>query len=101
MQRLGSCQPGKIRDFRPRSGILVVLVTCAMIPGVGVILPLLRPVGIYAFGNCIAVNAERLGGVGNALLVAREGLLDIELFKLGQGLIKHDVAIEHFFNHSF
>ena len=60
-----------------------------------------RAVGINPLGNRIAVDAKGFGGVGNALLVAHESLLDIQLFEFFEGLIQKDAAIEHVFNNGF
>ena len=78
-----------------------MMVAAAKVSSVGVVLPLLGAVGIDPFRDGIAVDAEGFGGVRNSLLISREGLLNIELFKLSQGLIKHDVTIEHFLDNSF
>ena len=71
------------------------MIATAMIGSMGVVLALFSTIGINALGNRVAVDAEGFGGVGNALLVPSEGFLDVELFKLGNGLIKCDVAVEH------
>jgi hypothetical protein len=75
------------------------LVICPVIPGV--MLPFLGAVRVYAFGDGVAVDAERLGGVRNALLVPSEGFLNIELFELFQSFIQHDVTIKHIFYNCF
>lgn len=72
-----------------------------MIPGARVVLAFLCAVGIDAFGDGVSVNAERFGRMGNPLFIARECFLNVELLKLGQRLIKCDVAVEHIFNYSF
>jgi len=59
------------------------------------------PVGIDALGNRIAVNPQRFGGVGDALLISRESLLNVEFFEFLECLIQKDVAVEHVFNDSF
>jgi hypothetical protein len=64
-------------------------------------LALCRAVGIYTLGNSVAVDAQGLSGVGNALLVTHESLLDVELFEFFEGLIQKDAAIEHVFNNGF
>ena len=62
---------------------------------------LCRAVGINPLGNRVAVDAKGFGGVGNALFVTRESLLDIQLFEFFEGLIQKDAAIEHVFNNGF
>ena len=62
---------------------------------------LCRAVGINPLGNRVAVDAKGFGGVGNALFVARESLLDIQLLEFVEGLIQKDAAIEHVFNNGF
>ena len=47
------------------------------------------------------MDAERVGGIGDALLVAREGLLNIQLFELLQSFVEPDMTIQHFIDHSF
>lgn len=66
-----------------------------------IVLSLFSAIRTDALRDCVAVNAKRFRGVRNALSVTREGLLDVELFKLFQGFIQKDVAIEHVFNDSF
>jgi hypothetical protein len=44
------------------------------------------------------VDAERGGGARKVLFVAREGLLDVELLELGEGLVEHDLPVEHLVN---
>ena len=65
------------------------------------VLALCRAVGVNPLGNRVAVDAKGLGGVGNALFVTRESLLDVQLFKFFEGLIQKDAAIEHVFNNGF
>jgi len=65
---------------------------------VGAMLSLLSPIGIYALGNCVAVNAERRRGMSDPLLVASVSFLNIELLKFFERLVKHNVAVEHVFN---
>ncbi|HEV2904757.1 MAG TPA: hypothetical protein VGW32_06905 [Pyrinomonadaceae bacterium] len=65
------------------------------------ILALCRAVGINTLGNRVAVDAQGFGGVGNALFVSRESLLDVQLFEFFEGLIQKDAAIEHVFNNGF
>jgi len=59
------------------------------------VLAFLGAIRIDAFGNRVAVNAKRGGGVRDALLVSRVGFLDIKLFKLLECFIEKDVPIEH------
>jgi hypothetical protein len=47
------------------------------------------------------MGTQRGGGVCDALLVARECLLDVELLELFERFIKHYVAVEHVVNDSF
>jgi len=47
------------------------------------------------------MDAEGVGSSGDALFVAREGLLNVKLFELLQSFVQPDVAIQHFFDHSF
>src|SRR5947209_10207267 len=70
----------------------------AMVVGGGA---LLRAVGGDALGERVAVDAERDGGAREVFLVARERLLDVELLELGDGLVEHDLAVEHFVNQGF
>lgn len=58
-------------------------------------------VGIDAFGDGVAVDAEGFGSMRNTLLMARKSPLNVELFELVEGLIQKDVAIEHVFNNGF
>jgi len=64
-------------------------------------LPFLGAVRVYTFRDCVAVNAERFGRVGNAFLVPSEGFLNIKLFELFQSFIQHDVTIKHIFYYCF
>ena len=66
-----------------------------------IVLALGRAVGIDALGNCVAVDSQGFGRVGNALLVAHESFLDVKLFEFFEGLIQKDAAIEHVFNQGF
>ena len=72
-----------------------MVTTAAMGSSVRVVFAFFGAIGIYAFRDRIAVDAEGFGGVGNALLVPGEGLLNVELLELGDGLIKCNVAVEH------
>lgn len=65
------------------------------------VLALCRPVGIYTLGNRVAVDAKGFSGVGNALFVTGESLLNVQLFEFFEGLIQKDAAIEHVFNNGF
>src|SRR5215216_7432252 len=56
---------------------------------------LLRAVACDALGEGVAVDAERGGRAREVLLVARERLLDVELLELFEGLVEHDLAVEH------
>ncbi len=47
------------------------------------------------------MDAEGVGGIGDALFVAREGLLNVQLLELPQSFVQHDVTVQHFFDHSF
>ena len=60
-----------------------------------------RAVGINTLGDGVAMDAQGFGGVGNALFVSRESLLDVQLFEFFEGLIQKDAAIEHVFNNGF
>jgi hypothetical protein len=80
---------------------LMKIAAAAMISGVRVVLPFLGPIGIDPLGDGVAMDAERFRGVGDSLLVAREGFLNVELFELCDSLIKRNVAIEHFFDYCF
>ena len=64
-----------------------------------IVLAFLGPVRIDPLGNGVAVDAEGLGRVRNALLVSGESFLNVELFKLVERLIQEDVAVEHVFYH--
>jgi hypothetical protein len=72
------------------------MVGLARVPG-----PFLFSIRIDSLGDGIAVDAEGVGGIGDALLVAREGLLNVQLFELVQRLVQPDVAIEHLVDHCF
>ena len=48
--------------------------------------------------SCVHGDA---GGVGDVLLVTREGLLYVELLEFADGLIQEDVAFEHFVDQVF
>src|ERR1051325_278675 len=61
----------------------------------------LRAVVGDALGERIAVNAEDGGCAREVLFVAGEGFLNLELFKLGQGFVEHDLAVEHIVYQSF
>jgi hypothetical protein len=56
---------------------------------------------MHAFGNRVAVNPQSCRGVGNPFLVSVVGFLNVELFKLFEGLVQQDVAVEHVFNYCF
>jgi len=58
-------------------------------------------IGGDAFGEGVAMDAEDGGRVREMLLVAREGLLDVELLEFADGLIQEDVAFEHFVHQGF
>ena len=62
---------------------------------------LLSFIGRDAFGEGVAVDAQDGGRVREVLLVAREGLLYVELLEFADGLIQEDVAFEHFVNQGF
>ncbi len=47
------------------------------------------------------MDAEGVGSIGDALFVAREGLLNVQLLELPQSFVQHDVTIQHFFDYSF
>jgi len=47
------------------------------------------------------VDAEHGGRVREVLLVTREGLLYVYLFKLAESLIQKDVALEHLVDQAF
>ena len=54
-----------------------------------------------ALGEGVAVDAQDGGGVGDVLLVAREGLFYVELLEFAHSLIQEDVAFEHFVHQGF
>lgn len=56
---------------------------------------------IDSFGNRVAMDAQRGGGVRDALLVARECFLNVELFEFLKSFVEHDVAVEHVVDYSF
>jgi hypothetical protein len=60
---------------------------------VGLMFSFLGAVGIYAFGNRVAMDAEGGGGVDDSPLVAAVRFLDVELFELFQSFIEADVAV--------
>jgi len=47
------------------------------------------------------MNPKRGCGVRDPFLVARVGLLDIELLEFFERFIQHDVPVKHIFNYSF
>ena len=47
------------------------------------------------------MDAEDGGGVGDVLLVAGEGFLDVELLEFAERFIQKDVAFEHFVDQGF
>src|SRR5438445_614349 len=69
-RRNSSLAAGITSSIRSRASGLAVYAASA----VGLIFPFLRSIGIDAFGNGVAVNAESGSGVRNALAVARIGL---------------------------
>ena len=73
-----------------------LVVGLARLPG-----PFLFSIRIDPLGDCVSMDAERVGSVRDALLIASEGLLNVQLFELLQSFVKPDVAIQHFFDHSF
>ena len=79
----------------------VLLCSSLAVPVGKLVLPLFGAIGIHAFGNRVAMNAERFRGVRNPLLVSSESLLNVELLKLVKGLIQEYVAVEHILNNSF
>ena len=54
-----------------------------------------------AFGEGVAVDAQDGGRVGDVLLVAREGLLDVELLEFAERFVEKAVAFEHFVDQVF
>ena len=72
------------------------MVGWARVPG-----PFLFSIRIDPLGDGVSMDAEGVGGIGDALFVAREGLLNVQLFELLQSFVEHDVTIQHFFDHSF
>ena len=54
-----------------------------------------------AFGEGVPMDSEDDGGLREMLLVTRERLFDIELFKLAHRLVKKDVAFEHLVDEVF
>ena len=58
-------------------------------------------VGIDAFGNRVAVDPERFGGIGNSFLVPNKSFLNVEFFKLVERFIQKDVAVKHVFDYCF
>jgi hypothetical protein len=65
------------------------------------VFPFLGAVRVNALGDCVAMDAERLGGVRNAFLVPGKRFLNIELFEFFESFIQHDVTVEHIFYHCF
>ena len=65
------------------------------------VLALSSPIRVDPLGNGVAVDAEGIGSIGNALLIADESFLDIKLFEFLEGLIQEDVAVEHILNDGF
>ena len=47
------------------------------------------------------MDAEDDGGLREMLLVAREGLLYVELLEFGERLVEKDMALEHFVDQAF
>ena len=54
-----------------------------------------------SLGEGVAMDAEHGGGIGEMLLVTRQRLLYIELFKFADGLFQKDVAFEHLVDEAF
>jgi len=75
-------------------------VNASVISGVCVVFAFLGSVGMNALGDRVAVNAERDSGMRDVFVVAHKRLFNVKLFEFCQGLIEHDVAIEHFVNYS-
>ena len=73
-----------------------LMVGLASVPG-----PFLFSIRIDSLRDCVSMDAECVGSIGDALLVAREGLLNVQLFELLQSFVEPDVTIQHFFDHSF
>ncbi len=63
--------------------------------------PFLFSIRIDSLGDGVSMDAEGVGSIGDALFVACEGLLNVKLFELLQSFVQPDVAIQHFFDHSF
>ena len=76
------------------------MVARSVISGGCVVFTFLGAVGMYALGDGVAVDAERDSGLRDVFVVARKRLFNVKLFEFCQGLIEHDVAIEHFVNYS-
>src|SRR5947209_1208703 len=88
-----------VRGFGPRSSALAARggFTRAVVVGGA----LLCAVVGDSLGERVAVDAERSGGAREMLFVSGERLLDVELLELGEGLVEHDLAVEHFVNQDF
>ena len=56
---------------------------------------------VHAFRNRVAMDAERGGGVSDALLVTRVGFLNIEFLEFLERLVEQYVPVKHIFNYSF
>jgi hypothetical protein len=47
------------------------------------------------------MNAEGVGGVGDAFLVSVVGFLDVELFEFFESFVEQDMTIQHVVNYCF
>ena len=61
----------------------------------------LRAVSIDALRDCVSMDAEGVGRIGDAPVITNKGFLNVELFELLESFIEHDVSIKHLFDHSF
>ena len=84
-----------LAGLEPMGEFLMICVFCAFL------WRFLLLVSGDAFGERVAMDTEDGGGVGDVLLVPRQGFLDVELFEFAQGFIQKDVALEHFVDQAF
>ena len=66
-----------------------------------IMLSLFGAVRTDSLRDSVAMNPQRVRGVRDALVISREGFLDVKLLELFQSFIEKDVAIEHVLDEGF